>query len=342
LEYTAYEEVIQNMPVIKISNSRMKLWRRCHYAHHLRYNEKLEKKAPAVPLIRGKVLHELIESRINKQTPKPILKKFDKEFGKLFNEEKAEIGDLPSEVRQLFEGYIRQWEDEDLTYLKMGGKRAEFEFEVPLIDGVHLYGLIDTVARDGRDRIWLMEHKTHKTLPNESARFTDLQTILYCWVLPQIGFPKPTGVLWDYIRTKLPTVPEPLKKGGLSKAKDIDTTYEIYMGQIKKLGLDPKDYTEVLDRLKNRSEVFYKRVYMPAPATIMATVMEDARQTAWEIKILGGTLRDRNITKDCSWCSYYSICQAELRGFDTDFIRKTEYAPRKDRKDEKETGESEE
>lgn len=323
--------------VLEVSNSRLRLWRKCRYAHYLRYVEKLEKKAPAVQLVRGKVIHSMIEARINKQSWAPIMKEFRKEYNKLFKEEKDEYGDLPGEVERLMNGYIKAYEDEDLTYIKKGGKRAEFEFSVPLFQDINLIGLIDTIPRDSKDRVWIMEHKTHKVMPSESARFTDIQTVIYTWVAPQMGFPKPTGVLWDYLRTKAPTIPKLLANGkGLSQAKDIDTTYDVYMDEIIKHGFDPADYAETLERLNRRSEAFYKRVYMPAPNTILKPLIQDVADTAREIQMLGEYSKTRNITKDCSWCSYYAICQAELRGLDSEFIRKAEYAPRKGREDGKE------
>lgn len=319
---------------IKVSNSRAKLWRKCHRAHHYRYVEKLERKKVALPLVRGKALHEMIENRINGKDWMPVLEKYKKEYQKLFREEREEYGDLPGELYRLMRGYEKTYQSEKLKYLRVGKKRAEFEFEVPLIDGVIFVGLIDTVAEDKNGRIWLMEHKTHKTFPTETQRFNDLQTTLYTWVMPQIGFPKPDGVLWDYIRTKAPTIPEPLKKGGLSK-KQIDTDYDTYYDAIIQNGLDPEDYEDILERLEGQEEKFYKRIFLPAPKPIVKTVMEDFVQTCQEIKILGEVSKARNITKDCSWCSYFSLCQAEMRGLDSDFIRKTEYKPREEKKDGK-------
>lgn len=287
-------------------------------------------------MVRGKILHSLIEARIEGQPWEPVMKQFQKDFDKLFKEEKDEIGDLPDEVRRMFQGYIKRYEGEDLKYLKLKKKRAEFEFEVPLVKGVHMHGLIDTVPEDSRGRVWVMEHKTHKIFPSESARFTDIQTVMYTWVAPQMGFPKPNGVLWDYIRTKAPTIPKLLANGkGLSVAQGIDTDYDTYFAEITKHGFDPKDYKEILDKLKGRDEAFYKRIYMPAPGRIVDPIMNDVRETAMEIKILGEYSKTRNITKDCSWCSYFSICQAELRGLDSDFIRKAEYKL-KDKRDKKE------
>jgi hypothetical protein len=33
----------------------------------------------------------------------------------------------------------------------------------------------------------------------------------------------------------------------------------------------------------------------------------------------------RSPTRECSWCEYYRICNAELRGLDHKFIRESEY-----------------
>src|SRR5690606_18185499 len=129
-------------------------------------------------------------------------------------------------------------------------------------------GKIDAVAETPDSRVWLTEHKTHQRFPDEHVRFSNFQAVMYCWVLPEIGFPSPDGVLWDYIRTKPPTVPDLLVNGGLSKRKNIDTTPEVYLKAIKEHGLNPADYQDMLELLKGKEESFYKRVFLPAPKSI--------------------------------------------------------------------------
>jgi hypothetical protein len=49
------------------------------------------------------------------------------------------------------------------------------------------------------------------------------------------------------------------------------------------------------------------------------------KSSAVQINALGKDIHDRNMTRDCSWCSYYNLCQAELRGLDSEFVKKTQY-----------------
>ena len=56
-----------------------------------------------------------------------------------------------------------------------------------------------------------------------------------------------------------------------------------------------------------------------------------------ELIKLGGTLTDRNMTKDCSWCQFYALCHAELRGQDAKYVKKSQYEYR-----EQEHGDQEE
>jgi hypothetical protein len=338
----------------KISQSRINKWRQCRYAHHLAFNEKIEKKTPPAPLYKGKILHELIEARINGQDWGPVLDEYIAEFNKMFDEEKEVYGDLPNDLRIIMEGYDKMHEDEGLEYILLDGKRAEHDFAIkihegpcPVCDGagftsrsstckkcngtgqsgVAFVGKIDTVVRDSHDRVWLMEHKSFTKLPDEQFRWTNQQATLYSWVMPQIGFPFPNGVLWDYIRTKVPTQPEPLKSGGLSKAKKVDTTYEVYLSAIHQNGLNPDDYQDILEKLKGNEQNYYRRIFLPSRKAIQEPIVNDTIETAVEIHQIGELSKTRNLGRHCSFCSYKSICQIELMGGDSDFVKKAEYRP---------------
>lgn len=311
----------------KISQSRINKWRQCRYAHHLAFNEKIERRTPPAPLYKGKIIHELIEARINGEDWFLVLEKYVEEFNKMFDEEKELYGDLPHDLLTIMSGYDKIYQDEGLEYILLDGKRAEHDFSIKIADGIAFVGKIDTVVRDQMDRVWLMEHKSFKVLPDEQFRWTNQQATLYSWVMPQIGFPFPNGVLWDYIRTKVPTQPEQLKSGGLSKAKKVDTTYEVYMEAIKRYGLDPNDYQDILEKLKGNETNFYRRIFLPSRVSIQEPIVQDTIETAKEIHILGDYSKTRNLGRHCSYCSYKSICQIELMGGDSEFVKSREYRP---------------
>ena len=63
--------------------------------------------------------------------------------------------------------------------------------------------------------------------------------------------------------------------------------------------------------------------------------MEDLRDTAKMILDQGNVLKDKNLGRDCSWCQYKEICQAEILGLDIDYIIKKEYEEGKRGKDGK-------
>jgi hypothetical protein len=322
-----------NPNAIFVSQSSINTWRKCKKQYHYKFIEKLEKKAAPVSLYKGKIIHELIEARINGKDWRPVLKEHLEEFDKMFDEEKIMYGDLPTDLPAIMEGYERMYEDEDLTYLELHGKKAEFDFFVPLDDKpieeseLVFTGKIDTVARDSNNRVWLMDHKTFKKLPSENFRFVNQQSLLYSWAMPFMGLPEPDGMIWDYIRTKLPTKPQILARGGISKAKSIDTTYDTYLGVIIENNLDPEDYRDILNNLQGAELNFYRRIYLPTKKNMIDSVVRDLKETALEIKALQEITQARNLSKDCDFCSFKTLCQTELQGFDSDFVRKNEYRP---------------
>lgn len=316
-----------------ISNSRLKTWRHCKLAHHYRYNEKIQKKRPAKALVFGKIIHEMIDAYLNQESWEEVLEKYIKEYEKMFIEEQEEYGDIPDNARTIMKGYINKYKDSELTPIEFQDRKSEYEFTIPFIPkyDIYLTGYIDRIVKDPNGLIWLTETKTCKSIPDdEDKRFSDIQTALYYWVAEKIGLPKPDGILWDYVRSKVPQKPSILKSGGLSKRKSIDTTREVYLETILENGLDPDDYNDMLDMLEERTDNFYKRFYYPSPDQISEILIDEAKLTALEMYFLGGDLKSRNINFTCSWwCDYYELCQAELRDLDADYVRQDSYEKRR-------------
>jgi hypothetical protein len=311
-----------------VSFSRVKLWRRCHYAHHLKYNQRLARKRRAVPLLRGEILGQMLDARafpeLLKKDPHRILKKYSKQYAQLWLEEKEKYGDVPGDIAKLYDGYARKYANEGLEYLGF----EEF-IAMDLVKDIRFIGYIDKRVRDANGRMFLMDHKSHRVIPNDDQRFTDLQKTFYVWAYNETNSSKQaTGFIWDYIRTKAPTIPEQLVKGGLSQRKDADTDYWTYLGELKRLKLDTKPYLEYLAMLKKKPDTRYIRVTMPnPPKALIANVVADLKSTAIEIHT--SKSKDRNMTRMCpSDCDFYNLCRAEVSGLDADYVRKNEYEER--------------
>lgn len=321
--------VIDWPEVLKVSHSRIKTWRRCQMQHHYRYVQRLRKRKPPTALFIGTGIHSMIEAQVVKGDWTKEMAQFRKEFNHLFAEEREELGDIPTEIEAVVSGYFKRYENDDLIYRpRHRNIVAEIPIDVYLDNRTRFVGYIDKFPVDPEGRSWIMDHKSCKNIPDEESRFSDLQLLMYVWLVPLLGYERPAGVIWDYVRKKAPAVPEVLVKGGISKSSKIDTTYEVYMNTVEKhLGKEAlPEYEEFAQTLKGKEEKFYRRIYLPAQTTTMIdNVVKDVKSTIEEIRLHGATAQVRNMTRDCKMCSYYSLCQAEVRGLDSDFIRKADY-----------------
>jgi len=304
--------------------SMVKSYRRCPKSYEYKYIQNLQRLAPPAPLVRGTIIHEMLDARAiqGRVGSKTILAKYEEKYGTLFKEEQEMYGeDFLRNIERVYQGYLREYDDTDLEYLS-----SEEFVSTPLVGDILFQGHIDKrVHKDGR--MWIMDHKTHKNIPTEEQRFNDYQLLMYVWAYNREHSKgdQVEGVIWDYIRTKPPTIPEVLKAGGLSQAKNIDTDVYTYTKELVRLRLDQKPYKVFLAELSKRSQhKFYQRVLLPAPSRAMTdSVVKDFTETS---QIMHGLpVYPRSPSRDCSWCEYYRLCTAELRGLDHKFIRQSEY-----------------
>lgn len=328
--------------MLVVSQSRIKKWRRCKKAHDYRYNQRLEKRRRQVRLFKGDLIHQMLNTQTMLQlfpsaprdTPEDILRKAAKKYRILLKEEREMYGDIIDDCRRIFEAYNRRYTEDRLTAVS-----SEEWVSALLATDIQFMGYIDNRVKDKEGRLWIKDYKTCTNIPSEEARFADIQLVLYAWAWNRQHEKYPekhvSGVIWDYIRTKPPTIPELLKNGQLTQRKDIDTDYFTYMKAIKDNDLNPKDYREILDMLKEKKSTNFQRVKYPLPPkAAMDQILEDFRASCIEIEVLGKTVATRSMAYDCQSCEYFELCQAELRGLDANFIKKTSYEVKEDNPNE--------
>lgn len=126
--------------------------------------------------------------------------------------------------------------------------------ELP-VESPDLKGVIDVVWKNkNTGRILITDYKfstSNKTIMDISI---DEQMYIYAYLYSQ-----QTGISLDNIDIGYISIPkaqfsEPrvLKNGAISKDKSQKTTYELYLKTIERLGLDVKDYEDILLDLKDK------------------------------------------------------------------------------------------
>lgn len=307
--------------MFKVSHSKIKVYGRCKYAYHQKYVLKLRKRKKSANLQRGSVLHECIERwNLGRSWTKPY-RKFKKEYDSLFSEEKMLLGDLPQMVFDLMKGYTQHWGEEELDYVS-----CEQYFKLPLIPGkAEIEGYIDAITQDTK-KYKPLETKTYKKLPNLDFLIFNPQSAIYLWASNQMGFNSDT-MIWNIIRAKQPTYPKMTEGGKLSLAK-IDSLPHVLEREIINLGLNPNTYRKYIDSANPGSYFIRKPILMSK--YIVKDVMEDLREITKDMMKQGHKLKAKNLTRDCSWCEFQPICQAELLGLDTKYIKEKDYEKRKE------------
>ena len=306
--------------MIVLSNSKIKAWKQCPQNFYYKEVVGIEPRMAPPALRRGVLIHSMLEYYYNKKPWTIPLGEFQKSWDDLLDEEKDYYGgDLPEEAARMMSGYVTKYENHNDQVLAVELNFRETPVEI--IPGIAFKGVIDLIMKNEKGT-WIVEHKTCKKIPSEDQRFLDMQTIIYTLVAEKLGY-KVDGILWNYVRTKPPTIPRVLKNGGLSRAKDIDTDYDTYYQAIIQNGEDPETYKEELQRASQNT--FYVRKYMPLSDRVMKAIITDIKTVAYQIdKLKNYPFRALN-KMTCGMCSYKSLCQAEMLGLDSSLIMKHDF-----------------
>jgi hypothetical protein len=353
--------------VAAISQSKLKSFRRCQKQYSFRHDyadegKELVRKMPKLPLSRGSWMHELQQAHhrrwagIKKGSDwEEVHEKLTQTFNSFFEEEREELGDLPSETERLFRSYLRFWgEDEaryDVARLGNGTPAIEFAFEVDLSRWGILdpfKGRVDLLVSDSEySGIWIWDHKWVRSVPDADDRMMSPQSLLYGWALKKMGLDI-QGFVYNYGRTKAPTIPRVLKRppGVLSQASRMDTDYYTYAMAIKRQHGDKwkfyarTQYKDTLIRLKHRDKLWFRRERIPLDDGAMKRAVQEMIVTARDIARRNKKHPPRSYFYNCghrnAGCDYHDLCVTEFRGLNIEPLLRDRYVQQPERYSEEE------
>jgi hypothetical protein len=322
----------------------LKAFGHCENQTFYKYVQRLKKKMATQrdkPLRRGTWFHALLETHYSGGDWKKTHKALSDRFGELFDEEREALGDLPREMAILMRSYLWHY-GADKTDRMHGWdvKAVEMTLECDWPDGEGKYrGRIDMMVEDEYG-LWVVDHKTHKTLPDLTFRLLDWQSALYIWAAREMGY-NIQGFIWNYIRTKAPSTPTLAyagKKNERLSTASLDTDWPTYYLAVKALGRldDPVAKAKLAQLKANRwdpgttqTSSFFRREVLEKNEVLLTNVLAAAMRKRDEMRAYDWDDRESvgRISGDrsCGWCDYAALCTTELFGGNAKAIRQQVY-----------------
>jgi len=241
----------------------------------------------------------------------------------------------------VFERYAEH--DAEKPLLGPGWKvvSLEEEFLVNLIGAEdQLYGFIDMIVEDADGGIWGIEHKSGEQFFDVEQLALNEQTSLYISVLKNYYGNNVKGMIYNLVRTKVPSVPKMTKAKGMSKAA-IDTTWEVYKEALLENGLDPADYVDMQMKLENNK--FVDRSYIYRTNKELNNFIEETAHVMHAIVDQDPDTCYRTPTRDCKWdCKeFHELCIMDLKGLDTTYYKERAFVTRQSGRDTEPTEDQE-
>lgn len=327
------------------THSMLKTYLRCPKQAQYKYAERLKKRlvtARDKPLRRGTWFHELLELYYMGKDWKAKHRENTAKFNTLMDEEKAELGDLPNEILSMMRSYLWHYgANKDDPYHGWKIIETEVTLECPWPDsedGLDIYRCrVDVLAEDQWGPI-IIDHKTHKSLPDLTTRVLDAASPLYIWAARENGYDV-RGFIWNYVKAKAPTKPEMVYVGKPNErlsTKAIDTDYPTYLRAIREYGLDPADHVDKLRWLKSQrwtdggvqTSPFFRRDILEKDDEMIARVVGAMMRTRDRMHDDYGDFEvvARVNDRSCSYmCDFSGLCQTELLGGNAEFIRRKQF-----------------
>lgn len=346
----------------KVSNSKLKTYRGCQKAYEFKYIDKLTPIYKGMSLVRGELVHSMIEDHL---AGLPIKESFENRLSEKLR--LAAISSLPSvssreqvdkivsgkeklseadkeevsaniasflqseefdEVRMAYpimEGYFDYYKEDKYKPYYYKDQCAEIHVEMPIKSNVVLEGYIDMLVTDQYGEVWIMDHKTKNRASTGIIKPNLQQGVLYFIMAKYLGIPV-KGVIWNNIMWSLPTKPELLKSGELSKRKNINSTWKVYQETIKEYGLNEEDYLDMKAVLDGNEARFYSRTSDVYPQAMVDQVMKDLKKSVEEMMYFETRKNGvRNLSFGCGTCNYRDICYEQLCGHDLKEIIRDRY-----------------
>jgi PD-(D/E)XK nuclease superfamily protein len=317
-----------------ITHSMVTSMRMCPQQFRFRYEERLKPRRMSLPLKRGSWLHSLLEGWYRDgdwETPHAEL---TAQFNELFDEERERLGDLPGECARIMRSYLWHYRESQHKVWKVLEVEKTYECELP--DGRIYRAKIDTLVED-EFGLAIVDHKSHKRLPDFEYRLRDSQSLLYLWCLRKNGI-EVNRFIWNYLRTKAPSVPQLLKDGTRLSRRAIETDYPTARRAIDAYGLRiTRDIHSWLLGLQSQrfdpnhpqTSPFFRRERIEVNddrlermAISMIHTADRIREYPWDQpdaveRVVGGHCQYR--------CSYSGLCSTEIFGGNADQVRRLDY-----------------
>ena len=315
---------------MRISQSRVKAWNTCQQLYHYKYIDNLAPLSKSRPLEMGTLIHGMIDQHNKGKDPFKWLKSEKKRISKLelFDEELEMYSECFDSARIIMKEYFHYWKKEPLKIILSEG---EFHILHHFGKGIEFIFYVDAIAEDPRGKKWLIEHKSGKKEVSSEARMTDLQSSLYVGGLKQSY--KVNGVIWNYISSNPPHAPTLLKNGTLSKSKSQRTTWNLYRKEIKKLGLDIKDYLDMKEVFDNQMDRFFNRIKLPINKTVEKNIFKNTVAVTKEIVAYENSPQVHTrmaLNYSCNFCQYKDLCKTTLYGGDISAVIKDSFTARRE------------
>lgn len=327
-----------------ITNSLLKNFKHCQQATKYQYVDLLGPKVRrSKPLQRGIWFHEMLEAKYKGESVTSVYHANIAKFDKLMDEEKEVLGDLPTEMAELYRAYA--WYYNRDTDWKV--HEVEIKIEAVLPNGMQGQGKADMLIEDRHGDLWAVDHKTHDRLPGWDYRVLDPQCAYYLWMFRKNDIPV-RGFIWNYV---VPTPPSPLKftietknqPSRLYKTQPAVMDYPTVERQLTDEQRDMPEVQEILAKLyvarydrgaPQTSAVFRRDFLEPDEATI-DRVIDDICATGERYGGFRDTLArkplavvERSVSRSCEWCDYRNLCVAELTGGNVAGIKHREFTSR--------------
>lgn len=332
--------------VLAVSLSAVSAYRTCQQLYYYRHVERIRRRDKAAAPELGIILHDYLalyyqglQVKHNAQVAhgearQAIIAKYRPETTRMASlvrqagddEGAKRLYDIPDKAARIADRYFaaRGIQDADEQEILL----VEEYLTLPMFRGRAVSnGRLDMITRSRSDGMtYLWEHKSTTDIPDSGYRMRDLQTPLYRRKIERLKIaPAIDSVMWNYLKTKEPTPPRHLKNGTLTKDKHLDSTWEVYSAEIKRLKLDPTDYLDVRRRLEGReTSIFFPRFNQP----ILSDTDVLYRDFLQSVKDIAKSRRDwaegvsepvRNLGLSCNWCEMAMLCNAAiLTGDDSD------------------------